>query len=87
MGDQSATAWYNYAAFLFNHREELERNEQAIKAINKAIDIEPRQRYLELRYLLLFVAGNMEEAKGMHTVMKDPEGKFKPMKQFLVDTT
>lgn len=87
MGDQSATAWYNYAAFLFNHRQEIQRNEQALKAINKAIEIQPKQHYQQLKYLLLFVAGNMEEAKNMHTLIEDPEDKFKPMREHLMDNT
>lgn len=37
MGEPSATHWYNYATFLFNHRDTNENNEQALKAINKAL--------------------------------------------------
>ena len=71
MGEQSATFWYNYAVFLFNNRDELELNEQALKAINKAIELKERPKYYELKYLLLFVSGNMEEAKHLHSYLTD----------------
>lgn len=66
MGDDVATYWYNYAAFLFNYREKLEKNEKALMAINKAIEIKPKKQYKKLKYLLLVLCGNMEEAKNMH---------------------
>jgi hypothetical protein len=39
VGQPSATYWYNYAAFLFKHREERERNDKALVAVNNALEI------------------------------------------------
>jgi hypothetical protein len=80
MGEESATHWYNFAAILFNHSEKLQLNEEAIKAINRAIAIKTKPRFQELKYLLLFTSGNMEEAKTLHPFLTDPGDKFKLMK-------
>ena len=56
-----------------------------MRAINKAIELQGKQKYYELKYLLLFVAGNMDEAKNMHTLVEDPTGKFKAIREHLVD--
>jgi len=58
-GKASATNWYNYAAFLFKHRDEREKNEKALMAINKALEIKEKPHFYELKYLLLFLSGNM----------------------------
>ena len=87
MGETSATHWYNYAAFIFNCREELEQNDRALKAINKAIEIQEKPHYYELKYLLLFTSGNMEEAKTIHAKLTDAEDKFRIMKEHVNENT
>lgn len=37
MGQPKATHWFNYACFLFKHREYRECNEKALRAVNQAI--------------------------------------------------
>ena len=55
-----------------------------MKAINKAIEIRKKDKYNELKYLILFVSGNMEEARAMQgTLGKEEEKKFKIMKEYL----
>jgi hypothetical protein len=60
VGQPSATYWFNYAAFLFKHRDERERNDKALIAVNNALEIKQKVEYVELKYMLLFLMGNLE---------------------------
>ena len=79
------TYWYNYAAYLFNHREEQENNEKALKAINRALELSTKPQYYKLKYLLLFVSDNMEEAKKMHPQLTASSNELKPMMEYVND--
>lgn len=84
MGRPSATYWYNYAVFLFDNREHLEQD-QALKAINKALELKTKAKFYQLKYLILFTTGNLEEAKGLHDLLEDQEGQFTLMREYLND--
>lgn len=79
VGEPSASYWFNYAAFLFKNRNERENNEKALAAINRALEIRTKNQYLELKYMLLFIMGNLEEAAKIQDSMTDP--KFNAMKE------
>ena len=81
-GRPSPTYYYNYASFLFKNRYHRECNDKALSAINKAIEINPKKHFYELKYLILFVMGNIEEAKTVQERFDDKEGKYKSMKEF-----
>lgn len=87
LGKPSATAFYNYAVFLFKNRHELDLNHKALEAIENAIELKRKEKFFELKYMILFVMGNMEEARSVEREFRDKEGKYAAMKDYIHQNT
>lgn len=87
LGKPSATAYYNYAAFLFKKRHDLDLNHKALEAIETAIELKKKDKFYELKYMILFAMGNMEEARSVEAQFKDAQGKYAAIKDYIHQNT